>query len=471
MSEPAVGGRATSWRLAADRAGSARLAGISSKLALSLLSLAAIWWLVGDAGVVPFLLGIAVATWLTIAAADRLIEARPWRIATAIVFASALFGGLMAMNVMGFVGNLTGNPYSESLRNQWAITIGLGFYTLQIIGVGIDVMRRRIALPAPLDYVFYILYLPKFLSGPIEQATFLEKVRDYRLRYVDANVAIGLPWLVLGAFMKFGVADCVSRLVDIDYVRPLGVLVMTALFELRVYFDWAGYSLMAYGVAWCLGLPVMLNFAQPIFAHNPQALWRRWHISLGRWFREYLYLPLQRGLPWPVLLSFLAPVAVFSISALWHGVSFNFLLWGLFHATAYLLFVKLLRHLPAPKLLRVFGFVMLLLIGRLLFMDDDTGRLLTKIANLASLQAWRADLAPDAIRGLTDHIRAMELTKAGAVGVAVATLMIGVEWLNERRHPDRPYRLLLHPLVTALLAVATLMIASANDVGFVYARY
>src|SRR5690606_27996716 len=121
------------------------------------------------------------------------------------------------------------------------------------------VLRRRIAMPTPLDYVFYILYFPKFLSGPIEQATFLDGVRDFRLRYVDANLATGLPWVVLGAFMKFGVADSVSRLVDIDYVRPLGVFLMTALFELRVYFDWAGYSLMAYGAAWCIGLPVMLN--------------------------------------------------------------------------------------------------------------------------------------------------------------------------------------------------------------------
>ncbi len=471
MSEPAIGSDVSSWRIPADHARSAPIENVVSKLAVSLLSLAAIWWLVGDVGVVPFVLGIAGATWLVILAADRLIRARPWRIAFAIVFASTLFGALMALNVLGIVGNLTGNPESESLRNQWIITIGLGFYTLQIIGVGIDVMRARIAMPALLDYAFYILYLPKFLSGPIEQGTFLEKVRDYRLRYVDANVATGLPWLVLGAFMKFGIADSISRLVDIDYVRPLGVFVMTALFELRVYFDWAGYSLMAYGAAWCLGLPVMLNFAQPIFAHNPQELWRRWHISLGRWFREYLYKPLHAGLPYPVLLSFLAPLAVFGISALWHGVSFNFLLWGIFHAGAYLLFVKLLRHLPTPKLLRIFGFVMLLLIGRLLFMDDDTGRLLTKIANLASLEAWRADLAPDAVRGLADHIRAMELTKAGAVGVLVGCLVIGIEWLNERRHPDRPYHLLLHPLVTVILAVTTLLIASATDVGFVYARH
>ncbi|MGE0154117.1 MAG: MBOAT family O-acyltransferase [Reyranellaceae bacterium] len=471
MSEPAIGSGVSSWRLASERIRSVRVGGVASKLALSLLSLAAIWWLVGDAAVVPFLLGIAGASWLAIAAADRAIRSPAWRIAAAIVFASALFGCLMALNVAGFVGNLTGNPESESLRNQWVVTIGLGFYTLQIIAVGIDVLRRRIALPAPLDYIFYILYLPKFLSGPIEQAPFLEKVRDYRLRWVDANLATGLPWLVLGAFMKFGVADSVSRLVDIDYVRPLGVFAMTALFELRVYFDWAGYSLMAYGAAWCLGLPVMLNFAQPIFAHNPQELWRRWHISLGRWFREYLFKPLHHGLPYPVLLSFAAPLAVFAISALWHGVSFNFLLWGLFHAGAYLLFVKLLRHLPAPLLLRVFGFVMLLLVGRLLFMDDDTGRLLTKIANLASLEAWRADLTPQAVRGLLDHVRAMELTKAGAVGVVVATVVIGIEWLNERRHPDRPYKLLLHPLVTVLLAVATLLIASATDVGFVYARY
>ena len=440
------------------------------KSVVALLSLGAIWWLVGEASVVPFLLGIAGGTYAVIAAADRSIVTHNWRIAAAIAFASVLFGSLVALNVLGIVGNLTGNPESESLRNQWVITIGLGFYTLQIIGVGVDVLRRRIAMPSLLDYVFYILYLPKFLSGPIEQATFLERVRDFRLRFVDANLATGVPWLVLGAFMKFGVADSISRLVDIDYVRPLGVLLMTALFELRVYFDWAGYSLMAYGAAWCLGLPVMLNFAQPLFAHNPQELWHRWHISLGRWFREYLYTPLRRGIPYPILLSFAAPVAVFAISAVWHGASVNFLLWGLFHATAYLLYVKFLRHLRAPRILTVLGFVFLLLVGRLLFMDDDTTRLLTKIGNLVSLEAWRADLAPAAVGNLIDHVRSMELTKAGIVGVAVAATVIAIEWLNERRHPDKPYFVLISPGATIALAVVTLLIASATDVGFVYAR-
>lgn len=445
--------------------------GVVSKIVVVVLSLTAIYWLVGDWAVVPFVLGIAVTTYAAIAAADYLVTAWSWRIACAILFSTALFAGLMALNIAGIVGNLTGNPYSESLRNQWVATIGIGFYTLQIIGVAIDVMRRRIKLPSPLDYIFYILYLPKFLSGPIEQATFIERVRAYRLRYIDANLATGLPWLVLGVFMKFATADSISRLVDIDYLRPLGLFIMTALFELRVYFDWAGYSLMAYGAAWCLGLPVMLNFAQPLFAHNPQALWRRWHISLGRWFHEYLYLPLRRGIPSPILFSFLAPIAVFTISASWHGASFNFLLWGLFHAGAYLLFVKILRHLNTPRLFGIVGFVFLLLVGRLLFMDDDTSRLLIKIGNLLSLEAWRADFTPDSLRALADYMRAMPQTKVGLVGVLVATCMIWVEWLNERRHPEHPYYLLTRPTVTLLLAVATLFLACAADVGFVYARH
>jgi D-alanyl-lipoteichoic acid acyltransferase DltB (MBOAT superfamily) len=445
--------------------------GVLSKFTVAALSLGAIWWLVGDWAVIPFLLGIALATYAAIALADRLIESRSWRLAAAVLLATALYGGLLALNLAGIVGNLTGNPYSESLRNQWVITIGIGFYTLQIIGVAVDVMRRRIVLPPLLDYVFYILYLPKFLSGPIEQAKFLERVRDYRLRYIDENLATGLPWLVLGIFMKYGVADSVSRLVDIEYLRPLGVFVMTALFELRVYFDWAGYSLMAYGAAWCLGLPVMLNFAQPLFAHNPQELWRRWHVSLGRWLHTYLYLPLREGLPYPLLLSFLAPICVFLISAMWHGASFNFLLWGIFHASAYLLFVKVLRHLSLPRLLGIAGFVFLLLVGRLLFMDDDTARLLTKMGNLVSFEAWRADLEPAAVRDLLDHFRSMELTKAGIVGVLVAIGVIFVEWLNERRHPDRPYHLLTQTPAVVLLLVVTLLIVSSTDVGFVYARH
>jgi hypothetical protein len=228
---------------------------------------------------------------------------------------------------------------------------------------------------------------------------------------------------------------------------------------------------MAYGGAWCLGLPVMLNFAQPLLAHNPQELWRRWHVSLGRWFHEYLYLPLRRGLGYPVLLSFLAPIAVFTISASWHGASFNFLLWGTFHAAAYLLFVKVLRHVRAPRLLGILGFIGLLLVGRLLFMDDDTARLLSKLGNLASLEAWRADLEPAALRGFVDRVAAMPQTKAGIVGVLVAAAVIGVEWVNERRYSDRPYHILTRPLATVLLAATTLLLASSTDVGFVYARH
>lgn len=449
---------------------SGEFTGFYSKTAVGLLSLAAIWAIVGDWLVIPFLLGIAATTYGIIRAADRLVPHGPWRIATAIALASALFGGLLALNVAGIVGNLTGNPHSESLRNQWVITLGIGFYTLQIIGVIVDVMRRRIPVPPILDYVFYILYIPKFLSGPIEQATFLGRVHRYRLRYDDENLWVGIPWLVLGVFMKFGIADSVSRLVDIDYMRPLGLVLITALFELRVYFDWAGYSLMAYGAAWCLGLPVMLNFAQPLFAHNPQGLWRRWHISLGRWFHEYLYTPLRQGVPYPVLISFLAPILVFTISASWHGASVNFLLWGVFHAGAYLLFIKVLRHVSAPKLFGILGFIVLILIGRLLFMDDDTDRLFAKIANLASLEAWQADINRQAVVDLMHHFSGMELTKAGLIGLLASVLFLLAEWINEKRHPDRPYHLFTSRAVTIFLTAATLMLMSATDVGFVYAR-
>ena len=221
---------------------------------------------------------------------------------------------------------------------QLVLPLGISFYTFQTLGYTIDVYRGRIQPAANLlHYALYVAFFPQLVAGPIERAQRLlpQFARSFRLRG-DA-VASGLFLVVWGYFKKLVIADNLAPLADAGFAQPqqhsgLGLCVAVLAFSLQIYCDFSGYCDIARGIARLLGFDLGLNFRLPYFAANPREFWRRWHLSLSTWLRDYLYIPLggdRRGQSRTALNLMLTML----LGGLWHGAAWHFVWWGAYHGT------------------------------------------------------------------------------------------------------------------------------------------
>ena len=246
-----------------------------------------------------------------------------------------------------------GWPPAEAL----AITLppGISFYTFQTMSYTIDVYRGALAPSSSFTrFLLYVSFFPQLVAGPIERAGHLLTQFDHavRQRCSPVNLAIGGRMIVWGLFKKVCLADTCARFADPVFAAPAAydgwsLWVATYAFTLQIYFDFSAYSEIARGSARLFGVDLMRNFDQPYLARNIAEFWRRWHISLSTWFRDYVYLPLggSRG---GRLLTLRNLVITMFLSGLWHGAAWNFVLWGLFHGLLLLLHA-LLRDTAAAR--------------------------------------------------------------------------------------------------------------------------
>lgn len=232
---------------------------------------------------------------------------------------------------------------SALLGQNWRLwdvllPVGISFYTFQAMSYVIDVWRDPARVERHLGYyALYIAFFPQLVAGPIERAErLLPQLRAER-RWEQSDLELGLRLLLSGYFRKLVVADFCGGFVSAVYARPdpdgSAVFLATLLFSLQIYNDFAGYSEIAQGSARLLGIRLMRNFDRPYLACGFRDFWRRWHISLSRWFTDYVYIPLggsRRGLA----RQLSATLLVFALSGLWHGANWTFLVWGLFHGLA-----------------------------------------------------------------------------------------------------------------------------------------
>jgi D-alanyl-lipoteichoic acid acyltransferase DltB (MBOAT superfamily) len=216
------------------------------------------------------------------------------------------------------------------------LPLGISFYTFQSIGYTLDVYHRRIEAERNfLTYAQYVSFFPQLIAGPIERAGHM--LPQFRVRHglEYSNVVSGL-WLIgWGLFKKMCIADVVSPVVAKIYENPEGfsgsyVLLGTVFFAIQIYCDFSGYSDIARGSARMIGFDLMINFRQPYFATSLTDFWRRWHISLSTWFRDYLFIPLggSRGEESRTARNLLI---VFIASGIWHGAAWTFVIWGGLH--------------------------------------------------------------------------------------------------------------------------------------------
>ncbi|MEE2785831.1 MAG: MBOAT family O-acyltransferase [Myxococcota bacterium] len=238
------------------------------------------------------------------------------------------------------------------LTIQVLLPVGISFYTFQTLSYTIDIYRRQLE---PTNDVFaffaFVSFFPQLVAGPIERAKHLLP-QFFRGRVFDPVAAAdGLRQMLWGFVKKIVVADNLAPIVEQAFSQPgafngLGLLLAASLFSIQLYCDFSGYSDIAIGTARLFGVRLTQNFAFPYYARSVRELWRRWHISLSSWFRDYVYIPLG-GARTSVHKAVRNIMIVFVVSGLWHGAAWTFVVWGALNGLGTML--PLLRRTKMPK--------------------------------------------------------------------------------------------------------------------------
>ena len=220
---------------------------------------------------------------------------------------------------------------------NWAIPIGISYFTFQALGYLFDVYYKKIEAEKDfLTYALFISFFPSILSGPINKASLvIPQLKNMRPYFNYGKAVGGLKMLLWGMFMKVVVADRVALYVDTilpNYMNYTGVTCFAAslFYTIQIYADLAGYSLMAIGVGKVLGFELTENFRRPYFAVSVTDFWRRWHISLSTWLKDYVYIPMG-GSRCSKLRNYWNIFMTFLVSGVWHGANWTFIVWGMCH--------------------------------------------------------------------------------------------------------------------------------------------
>ena len=267
--------------------------------------------------------------------------------ASNIVLNLAILGVFKYYNF--FMDNLAALLRSAGYQLDWVtldiiLPVGISFYTFQALSYTIDVYRGQIRPTHDIvEFFAYISFFPQLVAGPIERATNLLP-QFQRERQFDYTKAVdGMRQILWGLFKKLVIADnCASAVnafwAEYNDLSGLSLLALGVLFTFQIYSDFSGYSDIAIGCARLFGISLKQNFNFPYFSRSIPEFWRRWHISLMTWFRDYIYFPLggSRCARWKVIRNTLI---VFFVSGLWHGANWTFICWGLYHACLIALYI------------------------------------------------------------------------------------------------------------------------------------
>jgi len=297
---------------------------------------------------------------------------------------------LLALSVIVSLSLLFWFKYSSFLFNTFAalfgsaarvpskhLPVGISFYTFQVLTYTVDVYRKK-ARPQknPLYTLLYISCFPQLIAGPIVQyADVAEALTDRKTSATD--FLRGMQRIVLGLAKKILIADvCYRMLLDLLTISAgpqsfMSAWTMALLFSLRLYFDFSAYSDIAIGLGRIFGFRYMENFDHPYISKSIVEFWRRWHISLSRFFRDYVYIPLggnRKG----VARTILNLTVVWVLTGLWHGANWNFVLWGVYYLVLLLLerFVLKDALLKIPAWIRHIGSLILIAVGWVIFAYD-----------------------------------------------------------------------------------------------------
>ena len=279
---------------------------------------------------------------------------------------------------------------------SWTVTwpdvhlpIGISFFTFQAISYLVDVYRGHAKCQRNLlDLGLYIALFPQLIAGPIVRYETVDKQIRKRTLTTE-GICSGLRLFCVGLFMKACLADTLAYNVDAIFAHPFEQLsthvawVAISAYSLQIFFDFAGYSLMAIGLGRACGFTFPQNFNQPYTSLNVREFWRRWHISLSTWFRDYLYIPLGGSQRAPTR-TYANLLIVFLCTGIWHGASWNFVIWGLIHGLFIVLERKGLSRLleTVPRFFSRLYLIVVVMVAWVFFRIEDFSDAATVLAKM-----------------------------------------------------------------------------------------
>jgi alginate O-acetyltransferase complex protein AlgI len=357
-----------------------------------------------------------------------------------------------------------------------ALPLGISFYTFHGISYVVDVWRGKVAATHNFrDFLCYSTLFPQLVAGPIvrysEVAHFLTSRRVTR-----EDLGDGTFRFIVGLGKKTLIANQVAVLADAVFALPSDERTMAAAwigviaYALQIYYDFSGYSDMAIGLGRMFGFAFPENFNYPYIAGSVREFWRRWHMTLSRFFRDYLYIPLGGNRHGAARTAFNL-VTVFALCGLWHGASWNFVLWGLFHGF-FLATERVLEPFTErmPSWSRALGHlytIIVVLVSWVLFRCDTGAQATSYLGAMAGLGA-RGELGP-----LSPEAMAAGVWYAAAAGVLFCLPVVpGIRgWMEDRRRLAPCYALLEAGFALAMLGLSLLAIGAGSHNPFIYYRF
>lgn len=315
------------------------------------------------------------------------------------------------------------------------LPVGISFYTFQALSYSIDVYKGKIeATRDPIAFFAFISFFPQLVAGPIERATNLLP-QFLKPRSFDYSLAVdGCRQILWGFFKKVVVADNCAVYVnqvfgDYENVGGINLWAGAILFAFQIYGDFSGYSDIAIGVAKLFGIRLMNNFKTPYFSRDIAEFWRRWHISLTTWFRDYIYIPLggsRCGDRKKIRNTFI----IFLVSGFWHGAEWTFIGWGAYHAVLFLPLIvskKNRKYLDNPGARRILPTFNESLAMGLTFLLVCVGWVIFRADNISVAYKY--------IKRMFSNF-SVEGFLPGKMMLLWIVIMLGVEWINrEKEHP------------------------------------
>ena len=283
----------------------------------------------------------------------------------------------------GFLIEIINNIFHVSIKyTQLALPIGISFYTFQTLSYVVDVYLKKVKVQKNLiDFSTYVTMFPQLVAGPIVKYSDIQRQLKNREESFD-NFGIGVEKFIIGLGKKVLLANNIGMLWNTTQAQNLeSISVLTAwlgaiAYTMQIYFDFSGYSDMAVGLGRMFGFKFIRNFKYPYISKSVTEFWRRWHISLSSWFKEYVYIPLG-GNREGVLKQCRNLLIVWTLTGLWHGASYNFVAWGLYYGVLLIfekfIFERALNKLPVliKKIYTMTIVIILFFIGKNKFIDGN----------------------------------------------------------------------------------------------------
>ena len=387
------------------------------------------------------------------------------------IYCVLVLGILFAFKYLGFfTDNLNKLGFSMKVM-KIALPIGISFYTFQLLSYAIDVYRGD--TPAQKNIVSfgaYITMFPQLIAGPIVRYSDIAKELDHRTISWE-NVREGILLFAIGLGKKILLANQLGEFCEIFRASGDQSLLFYWLYALayamHVFFDFSGYSDMAIGLGRIFGFHFNPNFNYPFISKSVTEFWRRWHMSLGTWFRDYVYIPLggNRVAPWRRIFNILV---VWALTGFWHGASWNFVLWGLFYAALLILEkqISLKRLEKVPAVLRHIGVCVVTMLGFVLFANEDLSIVLKDLSALFGGQG----LPLSSVETLY-YLRSFLVVIVISMIASTPLVSMAVKKARSIEAVDKTLTVLQPVFVIGLLLLCTAFLVDGSFNPFLYFRF